>query len=119
VGLRTPAALTRDDGVVAEVSDVPEEQRYVLTVDGQRVGRLDYALEGDMFVATHVVVKPAYEGRGLGTELVRHVLDEVRETGLALRPECPFVVYFLRKHPEYADLLEDVDDVEPARDGVS
>jgi uncharacterized protein len=112
VGLRTSAALTRDDGVVAEVSDVPEEQRYVLTVDGRRVGRLDYEVEGDMFVAKHVVVEPPYEGRGLGTALVRQVLDDVRKTGLALRPECPFVAYFLRKHPEYVDLLEDLDDVE-------
>ncbi len=104
---------------MAEISDVPEERRYVLTVDGRRVGRLDYVLEADMFVATHVVVEPAYEGRGLGTALVRHVLDEVRETGLALRPQCPFVVYFLREHPEYADLLEDVDDVEPAQGEVS
>jgi predicted GNAT family acetyltransferase len=119
VGLRTAVALTRDDGAVAEVFDVPEEHRYVMTLDGAPVGRLDYALEGDMFVATHVVVEPAYGSRGLGSALVRHVLDEVRESGLALRPECPFVVYFLREHPEYADLLEDVDDVEPARDEVS
>jgi len=97
---------------MAEISDVTDEQRYVLTVDGRRVGRLDYVLEGDMFVAKHVVVETAYEGQGLGTALVRHVLDEVRETGLALRPECPFVVYFLREHPEYADLLEDIDDVD-------
>ena len=87
---------------MSEVSDVPDEQRYVLTVDGHRVGRLDYALEADVFVARHVVVEPSYEGRGLGTALVRKVLDEVREAGLALRPECPFVVYFLRKHPDYA-----------------
>src|SRR6187200_10656 len=109
-------------GRMPEISDVPEEQRYVLTVDGRRVGRLDYGLEGDMFVAKHVIVEPAYEGQGLGSALVRHALDEVRRTGLALRPQCPFVVYFLRENPEYADLLEDVDDgddAEPARDEVS
>jgi uncharacterized protein len=92
---------------MAEVVDVPEEQRYVLTVDGQRVGRLDYAIEGDVFVASHVVVQPSHEGQGLGGVLVAHVLDHVRVSGWRLRADCPFVEHFVSLHPAYADLLED------------
>ena len=92
---------------MVEVSDVPGERRYVLTVDGQRVGRLDYAVEGNVFIAEHVVVRPSHERQGLGSRLVRQVLDEVRASGRRLRPQCPFVVHFLAEHPEYADLDED------------
>ena len=90
---------------MAEVSDVPEEQRYVLTVDGASwPGRLDYAVEGDVFVARHVGVDPAYEGRGLGSTLVREVLDEVRRRAGGCDPRVRSSSHFLREHPEYADL---------------
>jgi predicted GNAT family acetyltransferase len=91
---------------MAEVSDVPEERRYVLTLEGQQVGRLDYDIDGDVFVALHVGVDPPHEGHGLGSALVRQVLDEVRRSGRRLRPLCPFAVYFVRENPQYADLLE-------------
>ncbi len=92
---------------MAEIVDVPAEQRYVLTVEGRPVGRLDYDVSEDVFVAAHVVVDPSHGGQGLGGTLVRHVLDEVRSSGRRLRPSCPFVAHFVRQHPEYADLLED------------
>jgi predicted GNAT family acetyltransferase len=101
---------------MVEVIDVPEEQRYVITVDGQRAGLLDYQVLGDVFVALHAEVDPAFAGQTLGATLVRQVLDEVREYGRRLRPRCPFVSYFLRENPEYADL---VDEPRPEREEVS
>ncbi|MDX6307753.1 MAG: uncharacterized protein QOI06_799 [Nocardioidaceae bacterium] len=88
-----------------EVTDLPDEQRFVVTVDGRRAGRLDYEVRGDVFVALHTEIDPAFEGQGLAGILVREVLDRVRDTGLRLRPVCPYVLRFLRKHPEYADLV--------------
>jgi len=101
---------------VAEIVDVPAERRYLLTVEGRPVGRLDYDVTGDVFVAAHIVVDRSHEGQGLGGTLVRHVLDEVRSSRRRLRPRCPFVAHFVRQNPEYADLLEDA---RPAANGVS
>jgi uncharacterized protein len=88
-----------------EITDVPEESRFELWLDGVRVGFMDYQLLGDTFTSLHTEIDPAYGGRGLGELLVRHVLDSVRDTGMALRPVCPFVKTFLKKHPEYDDLV--------------
>ena len=88
-----------------EVTDVPDEQRFVVTVDGKRAGRLDYEVRGDVFVALHTEIDRAHEGQGLAAILVREVLDQVRDTGLVLRPVCPYVLRYLRKHPEYGDLV--------------
>jgi hypothetical protein len=74
-------------------------------VDGKQVGRLEYAVRGDTFIAIHTEVDPAYAGHGLAEQLVSHVLDEVRDTGMSLRPLCPYVKRFLEKHPEYDDLV--------------
>jgi predicted GNAT family acetyltransferase len=93
---------------VIDVTQLPDEQRYVITVDGERVGLLDYELDGDVFVALHTEVDPSFGGQGLGAELVTHVLDEVRASGRRLRPRCPFVRHFLRDHPTYRDLVEPV-----------
>ncbi len=108
--------MKRDDGQMADVFDIADEKRYVLEVDGRRVGLLDYELSGDVLVALHVEVDPGSGGQGLGTVLVRRVLDEVRDSGRRMRPRCPFVVHFLRENPEYSDL---VDGSAPGLEGAS
>lgn len=44
-------------------------------------------------------------GRGIGTRLVLHALEDARERGLRVVPSCPFVGEVVERHPEYADLL--------------
>jgi predicted GNAT family acetyltransferase len=93
------------DAPQVEIRDRPAESRYELYVDGARAGFMDYELHGDTFTALHTEIDPAYGGRGLASLLVTEVLDNVRDTGMALRPLCPFVRVFLKKHPEYDDLV--------------
>ncbi len=89
-----------------EITDVPHQSQFELRLDGVRVGFLDYSVRGDTLTTLHTEIDPAYAGQGLGERLVAHVLDIVRDTGMALRPVCPFVKRFLQKHPEYDDLVD-------------
>jgi uncharacterized protein len=52
------------------------------------------------------VVAPARTGRGVGSELVRFALDDIRERGLSVRATCWFVRGWIERHPEYTELLE-------------
>jgi predicted GNAT family acetyltransferase len=88
-----------------EVSDAPEEHRYIVAVDGERAGFLDYKIRGNVFVALHTEIDPSFGGQGLGSILVRQVLDAVRASGRRLSPVCPFVQGSLEGHPEYRDLV--------------
>jgi predicted GNAT family acetyltransferase len=36
---------------------------------------------------------------------VTFALDDVRSNGLRIRPYCPYVRAFLRRHPDYQDLV--------------
>ena len=87
------------------VQDRPERHRYEITADGEVAGFAAYALRGTELTLSHTEVDPAYEGKGLGSVLVRHVLDDARERGLAVLPACPFVRSYLQRHAEYVDLV--------------
>jgi predicted GNAT family acetyltransferase len=46
------------------------------------------------------------EGRGIGSALIRGVLDTARAQGLKVKPVCPFAKAYVERHPEYADLTQ-------------
>ena len=53
----------------------------------------------------HTEVSPSLEGQGLGARLVAGALDDIRARGLRVVPICPFVRTYIRRHPDYADLV--------------
>ena len=92
------------------VVDEPSRSRYELRLGEELAGFIAYRKHADAVVLIHTEVDPAFEGRGLGSRLVAGALEEIRARGLSVVPVCPFVVSYLRRHPEYADLVR-----EPAR----
>jgi predicted GNAT family acetyltransferase len=88
-----------------EVRDNPEERRYELVDDGQLVGEILYRRDPGRVVLVHTEVSPALEGQGLASRLVAGALDDIRARGLRVVPICPFVRSYLRRHPEYEDLV--------------
>ena len=85
--------------------DNPDERRYELLLDGTLVGELVYRHTNGGLVLLHTEVSASVEGRGLGSVLVARTLDDVRTRGLHIVPVCPFVQAYLRRHPEYTDLV--------------
>ena len=96
------ATSTRGDLVVR---DNAEQHRYEIHVDGALAGFADYHLQPGLLTATHTEIDPAFEGRGLGSELVRAMLDDLLQRKLKILAVCPFVRSYLRRHSEYADLV--------------
>ena len=89
-----------------QVRDRPDRSRYVAEVGGAQAGFAAYRLRGsDVIVFTHTEVDPAFEGQGVGSALARDALDDVRRRGLHLIALCPFISAYIRRHPEYADLI--------------
>ena len=82
-----------------------EELRYEALRDGELVGIVRYRIEPGVVVLVHTEVDEAVEGTGVGSQLVRGALDDLRVRGVGLVPVCPFVAAYLRRHPEYGDLV--------------
>jgi uncharacterized protein len=106
VGVRTAAALTRHDGAVSEVRNNTEKSRFEIFVDDRRVGFMTYHVDGDTVVTPHTEVDVEHGGRGHGKELVRGALDSIRADGRFVEPLCPFVRSYIRRHPDYQDLVK-------------
>lgn len=86
------------------VRDNSARQRYELEVAGE-LAFIDYRRDGRNVIMTHAEVPPAFRGGGIGSALVRGALALVRERGDKVVPLCPFVVHYVRRHPETHDLL--------------
>ena len=99
---RMPAA--RPD---LHVLDVPDLGRYEARLGDARelAGLVDYRLAEEFIVLTHTEVLDGFEGQGIGSRLVRAVLEDLRDRDIAVIPKCPFVVAWLQKHPEQHDIL--------------
>jgi len=88
----------------AEVIDNTERQRYEIRRDGQTLGFAAYQKANRLIVFTHTEIEPGLKGQGIGGQLVRGALDDVRSKGLPVLPICPFVQEWMSRHPEYLDL---------------
>ena len=90
----------------SRVLDNPAESRYEVFSDGQLAGFALYQLHDDRITMYHTEIEPAFEGEGLGGELAREALGDVRSRGLIVEPLCPFIAAFIRQHQdEYLDLV--------------
>lgn len=82
-----------------------EKKRYEAAVDGQPAGFITYEPQGDVLDLQHTEIDSSYEGKGVGTEMVKQTLDLIRSIGKKVKPSCPFVKKFIDENAEYQDLL--------------
>jgi predicted GNAT family acetyltransferase len=87
------------------VRDNTERHRFELDADGH-VAFSNYRRDGDTLTILHTEVPAALNGRGIGSALIRGVLDTARMQGLKVQPLCPFAAAYIGKHAEYADLVK-------------
>ena len=88
-----------------EVVDHPEAHRYEVLADGELAGFAEYQLSPGEILFIHTEIDEAYEGMGIASVLIRHVLDDARERGLAVLPLCPFVRGWIGRHEDYLGLV--------------
>ncbi|WP_460477101.1 GNAT family N-acetyltransferase [Brachybacterium huguangmaarense] len=88
-----------------EVVDNTERHRFEAMIDGELAGFTQYDDRGDAVEFPHTVVADRHEGQGVGSTVVRHALDAMREQGKKVIPTCSFVKGWIDKHPDYQDLV--------------
>lgn len=88
-----------------EVTDQRGESRFEARIDGELAGFATYTREGGVLTVLHTEVGDDYEGMGIAGDLTQWALDGARGQNLAVVPECPYVAGYIKKHPEYVDLV--------------
>lgn len=87
-----------------DVTNNKNESRYETTVDGE-VSVAEYYREGNVITFTHTIVPEKLEGRGIAGAIVKKALDDARAEGLRVVPQCGYVRAYIKRHPEYEDLV--------------
>ena len=91
--------------MASNVRDNTERHRFELDADGH-VAYSNYSRAGNVLTILHTEVPKELEGHGVGSTLIRGVLDIARAQGLKVVPICPFAKAYIERHPEYADLRQ-------------
>jgi len=89
------------------IQDNPAQHRYEVHVAGKLAAYAEYNVQKDALMFTHTEVLAEYEGQGLGSKLARYALDDVRKRGLLAVPVCQFIAGYIRRHPQYQDLVSE------------
>ena len=76
----------------------PSRSRYEIHVDGEVAGFTQYRAAPDAVDFVHTEIDDAYEGQGLGSQLARGAVDDVRAKGQKVIATCPFIKGWLAKH---------------------
>jgi predicted GNAT family acetyltransferase len=79
---------------------------YRAWINGDEVAILTYKIVGHRFVLLSTSVVPGFRKHGVATELIAHVLDDVRGSGRTVTVICPAVREFMDHYPQYEDLLD-------------
>src|SRR5271169_6260508 len=89
---------------MATVRDNKAQSRFELDVEGG-VAFANYRLTPSAVIITHTETPRALRGHGIASELVEGALALIRADGRMVIAGCGFVVDYLRKHPEYGDMV--------------
>ena len=73
---------------------------------GKELAVLEYHLTGKVMAITHTEVPASLEGQGIASQLAQSAFEYAREKSYRVIPACEFIVVYLKKHPEYTDLVE-------------
>ncbi|GEC54891.1 putative GNAT family acetyltransferase [Bradyrhizobium japonicum] len=88
---------------MAAVRDNSDQNRFELDTEGG-TAFANYRRTPAAVIITHTETPHALRGRGIASELVKGALELIRADGRKVIAGCGFVVDYLDKHPEYADL---------------
>ncbi len=83
-----------------------EDGIYEAFVGDRSIGGVSYTLTTNRIVLRSAAVYPEFRHQGVATELIRRVLDDLRNHGRTVTNMCPIVRTFIEKHPEYAELVD-------------
>jgi predicted GNAT family acetyltransferase len=85
--------------------DNAEKGEFKLKDGEYSAAEITYVWSNDeLIIIDHTGVNPLYEGKGLGKQLVREVVNLARERNIKILPLCPFAKMIFDRTTEYDDV---------------
>ena len=81
------------------------KSRFEIELGDGELAFAEYRLRDDRVIFPHTIVPPEFQNRGMASALAKTALDWTRAQGLKAVPACAFFEAYVKRHPEYQDLL--------------
>lgn len=81
------------------------EMQFEIHTDGE-IALLQYRFYKDDIALMHTAVPDKLSGKGIATSLAHHALEWAKEHHKKVMVYCPFVAAYLKRHPEYNELVD-------------
>ncbi|RYD57168.1 MAG: N-acetyltransferase [Sphingobacteriales bacterium] len=89
------------------VVDNSEKQQFQVELPDD-IALLQYRWKENMLALMHTEVPEKYEGQGIASALAKHAFSYAANTGKKVLPYCAYIAMYLKRHPEYDNLVEPV-----------
>ncbi len=83
-----------------EVVHNPALKRFELQL-GDQIAMVKYILSSSEIIFTHTEVPEAFEGQGIASKMAKAAVEYAKAQGLRIRPMCPYMAAWIKRHPEY------------------
>jgi uncharacterized protein len=82
-----------------------EQKRFELPLEEGDVAFVQYVERDGVIDLTHTEVPGKYEGKGIGSKLLKGTFEIVQQANGKVKPTCAFVGKYVQRHPEYQSLI--------------
>ncbi|PRD48461.1 GNAT family N-acetyltransferase [Sphingobacterium haloxyli] len=73
----------------------------------RRAGMMSYSIAGpNLIIIDHTEVEPAYNGRGVGKQMLYKIVEMARKESIKIIPLCPFAAKMFEKFDDIKDVLK-------------
>jgi uncharacterized protein len=87
-----------------EVTNNSQQQQFEVKADGE-MAVLQYRFHEGQIWLMHTEVPAQLEGKGIASQLAHYGLEWASANQLKVKVLCPFVAIYLKRHPEYLDIV--------------
>ena len=86
------------------VTNNTKQQQFEVHEEGE-LAVLQYRFHDDLLWLMHTEVPKKLEGRGIASVLAHYGLEWAKENRFKVKVVCPFVTIYLKRHPEYNEIV--------------
>lgn len=87
-----------------KIKENTEKKRFEVEVEN-KIALIEYIRAEDKMYLTHTEVPTELEGKGIASSMAKQVLQQIKDENLKLVPLCPFIASYIKRHPEWKEIL--------------
>lgn len=88
-----------------EVTNNEKQMQFEIATNGE-VASLEYRFYKKDIALMHTSVPDTLNGKGIASALAHYALEWAKEHKKQVMVYCPFVAAFIKRHPEYDELVD-------------